>query len=342
MERTRTVFFGSGSFAVPVLARLSDAGPAGTVPVEVVAVVTAPPRPAGRSGELRPTPIAVLAGTQHLPVLTPATLRDEGALAELRAAGPELIVLADYGRLIPPAVLALPRHGALNLHPSLLPRHRGASPIPAAILAGDEHTGVTLMRMDEGMDSGPILAQREITLEGNEVAPELETMLAGVAADLLVEVLPAWLDGSLQAWPQPDEGVTMTRPLRRADGALDAMRMAVELERQVRALPALAGLLHRGRWRAPHRLAGQRPARLGWRPVGQTRACGRFTGVGDVVRPSETRRGATGREAAHERGRVPPWQAPLVGRSLERPPTASASKDHRRARPRREVTLSAR
>lgn len=235
MERTRTTFFGSGSFALPALARLVDPEPGVAAPAEVVAVVTAAPKPAGRNGELRPTPLAVLAEAQHIPVLTPVSLRDEGALAELRATEPDLIVLADYGRLIPAFVLALPRHGALNLHPSLLPRHRGASPIPAAILAGDASTGVTLMRMDEGLDSGPILAQCEVALGGSEVAPELEALLAGMAADLLVEMLPAWLSGSLEARPQPEEGVTMTRPLRRADGRLDPARPAHELERQVRA-----------------------------------------------------------------------------------------------------------
>ena len=144
-------------------------------------------------------------------------------------------MLADYGRLIPPAVLDLPRHGALNLHPSLLPRHRGAVPVPAAILAGDATTGVTLMRMDAGLDTGPILAQRSVDLDGTEVAPALEARLAALAADLLEETLPDWLAGTLQARPQPVEGATLTRPLRRADGWLDPARPAVELERQVRA-----------------------------------------------------------------------------------------------------------
>jgi methionyl-tRNA formyltransferase len=148
---------------------------------------------------------------------------------------PALIVLADYGRIIPPAVLDLPRHGALNLHPSLLPRHRGAVPVPAAILAGDAETGVTLMRMDEGLDTGPILAQRSVVLDGSEVTPELEARLAGMAADLLLEVLPDWLAGTLQARSQPETGATLTRPLRRSDGRLDPERSAVELERQVRA-----------------------------------------------------------------------------------------------------------
>ena len=239
MARVRTVFFGSGTFALPALARLADGVADGVSPgaalVDLSAVVTAPPRPAGRRGELRPTPVALAAEARGIAILTPVSLRREEALTELRALGVDLVVLADYGRLVPAALLDLPRHGALNLHPSLLPRHRGAAPVPATILAGDAATGVTLMRMDEGLDSGPILAQREVPLDGTEVAPDLEARLAVVAADLLVEMLPAWLAGTLEARPQPADGATLTRPLRRSDGRLDPERPAVELERQVRA-----------------------------------------------------------------------------------------------------------
>jgi methionyl-tRNA formyltransferase len=231
----RTVFFGSGPFALPALAALAGPGTRAERMVDVVALVTAPPRPAGRRGDLRATPAAGFARAHHIPVMSPASLRGGDILAALREARPELIVLADYGRLVPAAVLRLPRHGALNLHPSLLPRHRGAAPVAAAILAGDSSTGVTLMRMDEGLDSGPILAQREVQLDGSEVAPEIEARLAGLAADLLLEALPAWLEGSLRERPQPEAGATLTRPLRRLDGRLDAQRTALELERQVRA-----------------------------------------------------------------------------------------------------------
>jgi methionyl-tRNA formyltransferase len=226
----RTLFFGSGPAALPALERLpsSDA-------LELVAVVTTPARPAGRGKAMTPTPVAALAEVADLPIRTPATLRDEQVLRELRALDPELIVLADYGRIIPPAVLELPRHGALNIHPSLLPRHRGAAPVVGAILAGDPVTGVTLMRMDEGLDTGPILAQAGVALVGDEITPELEARLAELGADLLMASLPGWLAGSLEARPQPDEGVTLTRPLRRSDGWLDPARGAVELERQVRA-----------------------------------------------------------------------------------------------------------
>ncbi len=228
--RPRTLFFGSGSVALPALARLLDADL-----VEVDSVVTAPPRPAGRKGVLTPTPLAEAAVARGIPVRTPVSLRRDEVLAELRAVGAELIVLVDYGRIIPAAVLGMPRHGALNIHPSLLPRHRGAAPVQGAILAADETTGVTLMRMDEGLDTGPIVAQVEMPLDGSEVAPELEERLAQMGADLLIEHLPAWLDGSLTARPQSEEGATLTRPLRREDGRLDPERPALELERQVRA-----------------------------------------------------------------------------------------------------------
>ena len=226
----RTIFFGSGAFALPILERLLASELA-----DVSLVVTAPASAAGRRGGLRSTPVAVLASEQGLAVSTPMRLRDPETLASLRAQRADLVVLADYGRIIPVDVLEMPRHGALNLHPSLLPRHRGAAPVPAAILAGDTTTGVTLMRMDAGLDSGPIVAQQRLQLEGDEDAPDLEARLAAMGAELLISSLPAWLDGSLQATPQPDDGVTMTRPLRRSDGLLDPQRSAAELERQVRA-----------------------------------------------------------------------------------------------------------
>jgi methionyl-tRNA formyltransferase len=179
--------------------------------------------------------VAEAAATSGLTLLTPATLRSESALADLRDLDAELIVLADYGRLIPASVLELPSFGALNLHPSLLPRHRGAAPIPAVILAGDSRTGVTLMRMDAGLDTGPIVAQRTVALDGSETSPELEAFLAHLAAELLAESLPAWLAGAVTAQPQSEDGASLTHPLHRADGRLDPSIPARQLERQVRA-----------------------------------------------------------------------------------------------------------
>ncbi len=167
-------------------------------------------------------------------ILRPERLRAPEAVADVLALDPRLLVLADYGQLVPAALLEVPS-GALNLHPSLLPRHRGASPIPATILAGDPETGVSLMRMEEGLDTGPIVAVERVALAGAETGPELEDRLARVAADLLERSVDPWLGGRLVPVPQAEEGATLTQPLRREDGRLDPARPARELERQVRA-----------------------------------------------------------------------------------------------------------
>lgn len=225
----RTVFLGSGPFGIEALRRL-----AGHPRIALVGVVTAPPRPVGRRAVVSPTPVDTTARELDVPVLTPPRLRAPDGVAEVLALDPALAVLADYGQLVPPAILGL-AHGALNLHPSLLPRHRGASPIAATILAGDRETGVTLLRMDEGLDSGPIVAVERVALTGTETAPELEARLAVVAAELLARSIGPWLAGALAPRPQPAQGVTLSRSLRREDGRLDPMRAAGELERQVRA-----------------------------------------------------------------------------------------------------------
>lgn len=228
--RVRTVYLGSGAFGVPALRRLAV-----HPDIELVGVVTAPPRPVGRRQVTTPTPIGALATELALAaVLTPSRLRAPEAVGDVLRLDPALAVLADYGQLVPAPLLGLP-HGALNLHPSALPRWRGASPIPATILAGDVSTAVTLMRMDAGLDTGPIVALEAIALDGSEDAPALEARLAAVAADLLDRSLGPWLRGELPAVPQPLAGVTLTRPLRREDGRLDPAQPAVALERRVRA-----------------------------------------------------------------------------------------------------------
>jgi len=170
-----------------------------------------------------------------LPVLAPEQLRDPSVVAGIAALRPEIGVLADYGKLLPEAILGIPPHGILNLHPSLLPRHRGATPIPAAIVEGDLETGVSLFRMDAGMDTGPTVATESVALSGDEDAPGLEGRLAVVAAALLRRSLGPWLRGDLPAVEQSRERVSITRPFRREDGRLDPARPAALLERQVRA-----------------------------------------------------------------------------------------------------------
>ena len=237
-DRIRTVFFGSGGFALPILEALI-----GAPGIELVGVVTAPDRPTGRRAEPTPTPVAVRAVALGLPLLQPERIRDGAALESIAALRPGLGVLADYGRIVPPAILDLPTHGILNVHPSLLPRHRGASPIPAAILAGDATTGVTLIRMDAGLDTGPIVAAVEWPLDGSETASSLEARAAAEGAGLLSATLGAWLAGSIEARPQDGATATLTRPLRRADGRLDPARPAAELARQVRAFSPWPGTL---------------------------------------------------------------------------------------------------
>ncbi len=226
----RTIFFGSGSFAVPILNALAS-----MPPVRVEAVVSAPDRPAGRKAEVTPTPVTARARELGLAVLQPTRVRRPEAVAELRELAPDLVLLADYGQLIPRVLLDLPPRGFLNLHPSALPRWRGAAPIPATILAGDTETAVTLMLVTEEMDAGPIVAAEPLEVRPDDTAVTLEERAAGAAAVLLRRALPAWLAGRLEARPQPAGGITLTRPLRREDARLDPGRSAAELERQVRA-----------------------------------------------------------------------------------------------------------
>ncbi|MGA3057142.1 MAG: methionyl-tRNA formyltransferase [Candidatus Limnocylindrales bacterium] len=226
----RTVFFGSGSFAVSLLDALV------AIPrVRVEAAVSAPDRPVGRKAVLTPTPVAVRVRELGLPLLQPVRVRGAESVAALQALAPDLAILADYGQLIPRVLLDLPPRGFLNLHPSALPRHRGASPIPATILAGDTEAAVTLIVLSEEMDAGPIVAVEPLDVRAEDTAVTLEERAAEAAARLLARALPEWLAGRLTARPQPEEGITLTRPLRREDGRLDPNRPAVELERQIRA-----------------------------------------------------------------------------------------------------------
>jgi methionyl-tRNA formyltransferase len=203
--------------------------------------VTAAARPSGRHARALPSPVERASGELDVPVVqAPERLRRPEAVADVLALRPDLIVLADYGQIVPRALLDVPR-GALNLHPSLLPRHRGASPIAATILAGESSTGVSLMRMDDGLDTGPIVSTDEVTLTGDETGPALEELLSVRAAALLADALDPWLRGELVARPQPPAEATLTRPLRRDDGRLDPSRPANVLERQVRAFQPWPG-----------------------------------------------------------------------------------------------------
>jgi len=225
----RIVFMGSPEFALPVLEALTRQYP-------VVGVVTQPDRPAGRGGQLRPPPVKVYAQQAGLPFIQPENLRAAEVMAQLRAWAPDVIVVAAFGQILRPEVLELPPYGCLNVHASLLPRWRGASPIAAAILAGDAETGVTIMKMDAGVDTGPILAQRAQPIAREDTTASLSARLARLGADLLLETLPDYLNGRCQPYPQPAQGVTYAPMLKKEDGRLDFQKTADELERQVRAM----------------------------------------------------------------------------------------------------------
>jgi methionyl-tRNA formyltransferase len=224
----RVVFMGTPEFAVPALEALADAH-------RVVGVVTQPDRPAGRGRRLTPSPVKQVALERGLPLSQPQSLRTPEAVAQVAAWEPEVTVVAAFGQILRQDVLDLPPHGCLNVHASLLPRWRGAAPVPAAILAGDEVTGVTIMRMDAGLDTGPILAQREEPIRPDDTRATLEQRLARLGAALLVETMPPYLAGDLVPQPQPEEGVTYAGQLRKQDGQLDWAIPAVELDRRVRA-----------------------------------------------------------------------------------------------------------
>jgi len=222
------IFMGSPDFALPTLRALADH-------YQVRGVVTQPDRPSGRGKQLRPPAIKQEAERLGLPVIQPQKLRDPGVLDTLKAWAPEVIVVAAYGQILRQDVLDLPKYGCINVHASLLPRWRGAAPIQAAILAGDTQTGITIMRMDAGLDSGPVLAQAAIPIEAGDTAGSLSEKLAGLGAELLVKSLPAYLSGQLIPKPQDETLVTKASMLNRQQGEIDFTLDSSYLARMVRA-----------------------------------------------------------------------------------------------------------
>lgn len=225
----RIIFAGTPEFAVPPLQVLIDS------PHEVVAVYTQPDRPAGRGRKLLASPVKQLAESAGVPVLQPDTLKDESARTELAALNADLMVVVAYGLLLPPDVLAMPARGCINLHASLLPRWRGASPIQSAVLHGDAESGVCIMQMDEGLDTGPVLAHVATPIGPEETAGELHDRLAVAGATLLKEQLEAILAGQLTPEAQPEEGATYAGRIKKADGLIDWTQPAEAIARQVRA-----------------------------------------------------------------------------------------------------------
>ena len=201
----------------------------------VVAAYTAPDAPKGRGRRPTPSPVRVRAEELGIPVMTPRRLTTDEEQARFREIDADLVVLAAYGLLLPGPFLFGPRHGAVNIHPSLLPRHRGAAPVAGGILAGDEQSGTSLIVMDEGLDTGPLLAQRSVALAGDERTSELTDRLFILGAAMLEERLPEYVEGRLTPSPQPSEGVTLTKRMAKADGDVDWTESALAIERKVRA-----------------------------------------------------------------------------------------------------------
>jgi methionyl-tRNA formyltransferase len=224
----RVAFAGTPGFALPALQGLLDAG-------LVTGVLTQPDRPAGRGRSVSASPVKQLALAHGVPVAQPAALRSEAERTALREWRPDLLVVVAYGLILPREVLELPPLGCVNIHASLLPRWRGAAPIQRAILAGDTRTGVTLMRMERGLDTGPMLLREALPIGATTTAGELHDALAGLGARLLLQALPGLADGSLAAEPQPAEGVTHAAKLDKGEAAIDWRSPAPEIDRRVRA-----------------------------------------------------------------------------------------------------------
>lgn len=239
----RIVFVGTGAFGAPCLRALVAAG------MEVALVVTQPDRPAGRSRDLRPSPIKRLAQELGLPVAQPEKLSDPEGLEILRAAGPEVAVVTSYGQILRQAVLDLPRLGCLNVHGSALPRHRGASPIQSAILAGDATSGVTVIRMDSGVDTGPVVSLATAPVLPRDTYETLHDRLAALGGTMIAPAVRGVADGTIVPVRQDPALATRCRIIRKQDGFLDWSRPAVDLDRAVRALnpwPGTFGTIARG------------------------------------------------------------------------------------------------
>jgi methionyl-tRNA formyltransferase len=232
---TRIVFMGTPEFAVPSLAALWAAQ--ATHNWQIVAVVTQPDRPAGRGNQLAVPAVKQYAVAQGMPVLQPERLRKTPeAIAILRALAPDLLVVAAYGLILPKSVLELPTFGALNVHASLLPAYRGASPISAAILDGHAQTGVTIMLMDEGLDTGPMLTQATLPIQPEDTTASLTQRLADLGAQLLVTTVPRWLAGAIAPTPQPELSSTPTvARIEKEAGQIDWQQPAAQIERMTRA-----------------------------------------------------------------------------------------------------------
>lgn len=229
----KIIFWGTAEFALPSLEALLQHG------YRIVAVVTNPDEPAGRKQVLTPPPVKVWAEKQGIPVFQPSSLTNyQLPTTHYR---PDLFIIAVYGKIIPKEILEIPKHGALNIHPSLLPRWRGPSPIQYAIFEGDHETGVTIIAMDEKMDHGPVLESRKWKVESRITAPKLSRQLSKLAAELLIDTLPRWIGGEIKPQPQDESKATYSKILKKEDGKIDWRKSALEIERMIRAFTPWPG-----------------------------------------------------------------------------------------------------
>lgn len=228
MNNMRIVFMGSPDFAVPSLEALAER-------TNVVGVVTQPDRPAGRGKTFTPPPVKIAAETLNLPVIQPEKLKEPGVFEALTALEPDMIIVAAYGQILRRNILELPRFGCVNVHASLLPRWRGAAPIQAAIMAGDPETGVTIMKMAAGLDTGDMISRRSIPIKPTDTAGSLTKHLSTIGAELLLDTLPEYVTGKILPQPQNDELATYAGMIKKEEGLLDLTVDAEYLERQVRA-----------------------------------------------------------------------------------------------------------
>jgi len=273
----RIIFIGTSAFAVPTLKALAAAGH------DIPVVVTQPDRPAGRGLELREPPVKAAGRDLGLAMEQPTRIGDPEAVARLRAIAPDAIVLAAYGQILPREVLGIPRQGPINLHASLLPRHRGPAPIAWAILEGDQVTGVSVMRMEERLDTGPVYAQQPVPIAAEDTVESLEGQLAEAGAQLMAVTLPRIAAG-LKPVPQPDAGVTYARRLTTDDGRLDLNALsAVEVDRRVRALNPDPGVWIDVAGRSVRLLRGHVPGSGGAPGLEVMTASGRY--VVELVQP---------------------------------------------------------
>jgi methionyl-tRNA formyltransferase len=231
----RIVFMGTPEFAVPALERLIFDG------YEVTAVYTQPDKAAGRGQHSTLSPVKQAALNLNRSVVQPTSFKEAGAVSQLAGLRPDVIVLAAYGQLLPQSVLDIPVHGCINIHPSLLPRHRGAAPVAAAILEGDEFTGVSIMLMDRGLDTGPVLARVQIPVLPPDTTGSLTAKLSRLGAQLVLDVLPRWVKGELKPQPQDESRATYSGTLSKEDGEIDWHWPAGDIWRRVRAFQPWPG-----------------------------------------------------------------------------------------------------